>query len=116
MEEFIKKLAIEIEETIATEIEEPAGSGCGYGIREEGKEELEFLLRTSIEEYIMTRVSQAGLDICDRLRLGVWNKSSLIDGKSSPITRDLSDLKFTTEEAISGIKAMGQALSKSNLI
>lgn len=49
-EEEIEKLAENIFEIICMEIEEPAGHGAGYGIREEGQEEVIEFLKKRIKE------------------------------------------------------------------
>jgi hypothetical protein len=42
------EIALEIEEIICMSIEEPAGTGCGYGITEDGQDELKAFIETLI--------------------------------------------------------------------
>jgi hypothetical protein len=47
--ESIEDLVTEIEEIICTNIEQPAGTGCGYGVKDTGRQELINLLINRIE-------------------------------------------------------------------
>lgn len=49
-DDFVEKLVSDILEAASNHIEEPAGRGCGYGIRQEGYTAAEKVLRAAINK------------------------------------------------------------------
>ena len=52
IDEIINDACTEVAEAVCKEVEEPAGSGCGFGIRQEGIDQMILIIRNTVKKVI----------------------------------------------------------------
>lgn len=60
---WVEEIMDNICEIVCTNIEEPAGRGCGYGIRVEGCRDLENYLFDFLEKKLLTHVKRYSINV-----------------------------------------------------